>query len=701
MSIARERETGDMTKKFIFDISEYESPSSRIKGFQAIEELGLNRPRPMLVLGHNAFEEYKRVGLTLTLQEAIFDAFSQIREQNPKRGAYIGRAFYVPGIEAPNGPRTAAIRDKSEYMNEVQKFWHFVRENNYDIEGADIALILHPFIDVMDPPRTKYANLKLSVEESLPYSAGSVYPAPLPGIPGRVMIRTLFGPDEAIQHCPQDVFYVDSDTETVIEKKIAYKDKTFIPRGGNNYVLAEVPKGFRSKQSLTDSEAISIAQWARNLNDVRAEFIVQDDGIFFREIAPYDPSQEYELYDLMEGEEIIGPVIRISKIEDVAKIRYEGSIVYFSRSAFQERTTDIFKRVSDQSNSKITALSFGYFETNHPVRIIRDRILPERKRHNLIFVGDREFEDNDWVKISLDVTGKPEVCYQRPFTRAIVNAADTKQLRNGEAGNKLARLSVLAEAGIPVPNGFVIKSNAIWEHLKNIGVITYIDKLASIKRNQQGGITSISDSIRNTIITSSLSGDFKEQLDKAIAECSCERFVVRSSGDEDGKDKSSAGLFESHTNVLPDEVESRIMETVASYFSPTAILDRQRNEQNPLNVSIGVGIQEYIFDPNDSNQMGGTAFTYPEKIVFEIAKGTAESVVNGQAETQVVFNRKTGMAESRPEKYNHDIIQKFEKIQPKLQEYIREIELMFSDYQDIEWVYNQKHGLVIVQARPL
>jgi phosphoenolpyruvate synthase/pyruvate phosphate dikinase len=209
----------------------------------------------------------------------------------------------------------------------------------------------------MNPPRRRYGNIELSENDVLPYSAGSVYPAPLPGFPRRVEIRALFGPDEAIQSCPHDVFFVDPDTETVLEKQIEYKNKTFLPKAGSNYYLSGVPILFREKSSLTDSELITVAKQARNIRGVRAEFIVQEDAVFFREIAPYDPKEVWHHFE--KDEALEGPVIRVGSQRDLSKIKGTRPIIYMGPETFQERTTNLFIQTANTENSQITALVHG------------------------------------------------------------------------------------------------------------------------------------------------------------------------------------------------------------------------------------------------------------------------------------------------------------------------------------------------------
>ena len=194
-----------------------------------------------------------------------------------------------------------------------------------------------------------------------------------------------------------------------------------------------------------------------------------------------------------------------------------------------------------------------------------------------------------------------------------------------------------------------------------------------------------------------------KQIETNIEIIRSERLVVRSSGDEDGKDESRAGLFESHTNVSREEVGTKILKTVASYFTPVAIETIKKSGKTLSNITLGIGIQEYIFDKGRS--FGGTLFTYPDRIIMHVAS-SPEDVVSATAEAsiRITLSRNGNSADTQ---YSGNIASlsfspnEINEICPELVKIGAKIEATFGDYQDIEWVYSKDRGLFIVQARPL
>ena len=93
--------------------------------------------------------------------------------------------------------------------------------------------------------------------------------------------------------------------------------------------------------------------------------------------------------------------------------------------------------------------------------------------------------------------------------------------RVAHTGNKAARLGMMREKGLPVPRGFVVTPSA------------YAEENGHFKLNPEH------------------EGDFEKQLNRIRGK----KLAVRSSGlNEDGSDKSYAGVFESILNVEPENV---------------------------------------------------------------------------------------------------------------------------------------------------
>ncbi|MBU1326507.1 PEP/pyruvate-binding domain-containing protein [Patescibacteria group bacterium] len=690
-------ETGE---RFIFPIEGYVSRASRITGFRQLLEYGLKAPNPMLVLGHDAFVQWREEGgMTPPVEQAVRTAFRRIRTANPGRGAYIGRAFYVPGIDNPNGPRTAAIYDEDEYIHTIEQFYQFVTDQGYDkTPGADIALILHPFIHVMDE-RSTYCGKTIKEGEQLPWTGGYIVPAPAPGREHQVRIAATFGPDEAIQSSPYDEYLVDPRRETVFGKTIQFKPYTYVPKTGSVYEPFPIPLDMQLEQALTDTEAIQIAQEAYKIMsrrpNVRIEFITQPDGVYFREIAPWEPLNELGLLRLDKGETVVAPVIRIRNNRDIRRVTGPRAIVYFGPEAFQQRQTDLFAQVAYTPGiEKMVALVHGSVTTSHMARILGDA------GHNVILVGDEEFTDGAVYQISQLENGDPMVEALNPYEKSVIPFDDVHSLQKGVAGMKVARLSVMRHYGIPVPDGFGVTSQAVQQYLKDIGLQKNIFALDMLDLTNITALEKLTTTIRKKILTSPLPIELASKIQDTASAYKFPYWATRSSGNEDGGETSSlAGLYESPMNISTENIADMIRHTIASYYSAASIITLKRMGQRPSSMKVGVGIHEFI--PIDENTIGAVVFTDQNEIKIEAVLGSPELIVSGHATdfVRILYSRSTLQ-------YTISSIGKptLDINNMRIEEVIhlvKRIEEIFHRFQDIEMLIVPNRGRVVVQTRPI
>jgi hypothetical protein len=688
-----------MPDRLVYPIEDYESSASRIHGFQELLTCEVRVPDPMFILGHEAFKQYldNDNKLTSRLTKEISRAYAAIRHANPARGAFVGRAFFVPGVDNPNGPRTAAIWDNDTFIREVPKFWDFVIEHGYNVEGADIALILHPFINVMDP-RHYYGEIRLSENEWLPWSAGYAVQAGVPGRKQQVEIVATFGPDEAVQSCPADRMLVDPERGTVFRKEIAVKTQTYVPVSEETYVERPILPQFQLEQALTDEEAIAVAQEATKIfscyPDSRVEFILQPDGIYVRELAPWKPTDEKDLLKLDPDRTVVGPVIRVEKEYDVAKVAGLEAIVYFGPEAFRRRTTDLFARVAHLKNiEQLIALVYGTATTSHMARILSDA------GRSVILVGNQDFMEGEPLKISRNQDGSPSIEFINPYHGAIAHFSEVERLARGEAGNKVARLARMRHAGLPIPDGFGIVSQSLWQYLIELGLYEQITSLDTIHLDDLAELEKITNKIQQTILTSKLPKALGEQIRQAVDSCSFAEYAIRSSGSEDADRQSFAGLYQSTTQVKPEEVTSKLRETVSSYFSSASIVLVRQSRQLPSRMSIGVGVHEYI--PTRPGSIGAVVFTFHDAIMIEAIHGSPKEIVSGTAQDylRITVPRISGEAETETVGEPGFAIE--EETLKSLVAVAERVEALFQSFQDIELLVTPKQEIVIVQARPL
>jgi len=606
----------------------------------------------------------------------------------------------VPGIDNPNGPRTAGIYNKNQYIKEVESFWQFVVENKYNVEEADVALVLHPFINAFEE-RKKYGELDIE-GEGLSWAGGYVVSAPEPGKEDQQEIFVTFGSDEAVKSCPHDKMKVSPEQRTVFWKKIVQKTETLKPVEGTSiYELVEIPFSWQRKQALTDEEALMVAREARKVFDknpnTRIEFIVQEDGVYIREIAPWVKEEEMALFTFKPRETMVGSIVRIEKEDDVENIVGSEAIVYFSPEAFRQRTTDLFAMVANFKIEKLVVLAYGTVETSHAIKVLREAGI------NVILVGDKEYKHGDEVEITCDENGLPTIEFVDFYHEAVMRFDERGKLIGGAAGSKVANLALMLEAGFKVPNGFGITSRAVWQYLIEIGLKEKINFLESISSKNSEELKESTTEIRELILKIDLPEGFKNKINEAINCCEFTNYSIRSSGREDEAGRSGAGRFESSINVNSEDVIGTIKRTIASYFSLENIRElRQRGERLSV-MPIGVGVHEYI--PALFGSIGAVVFTGSQEILIEATSGSPEELVKGLADEKlsIKIKRQAGL------ETGEIIFTKSDELELKIDnellenlvDYIKGVENLFGSWQDIELIIMPDGEIVLLQARPM
>jgi len=391
-------------QRFAWEITEYKSQVPRIIGIQKLKSLSLSTPDPMFVLNHSGFEEYKKSGMTQELKTQILKAYQEIRRTNPHRGVYVGRAYFVPGIEAPAGPRTAAIYDEESYLAETENFFKFAIKNGYDVPGANIALVLHPFIHAAEPLMVK--------DPPLEYPGGDLIPLPYMPYRRGILIRATFGPDEAVQGFPHDEYRVEEYSEeyrykeykgrreevTTISITVAQKTETLFPREGRVYERGPIPPQFQTEQALSNIQIVKLAESYKLIEEAfgphRLEFIAQPEGIIFRECLPFNVTPE-TLFPPKKGE-IVGVVTRIVSERDIEKIQPPMAITFLTPEVFQRRDVNLFALLANHAKERkinLVVLSHGSIATSHLVRVFTDLGYP------VTFVGKENYTEGEKVRI--------------------------------------------------------------------------------------------------------------------------------------------------------------------------------------------------------------------------------------------------------------------------------------------------------------
>ncbi len=213
----------------------------------------------------------------------------------------------------------------------------------------------------------------------------------------------------------------------------------------------------------------------------------------------------------------------------------------------------------------------------------------------------------------------------KKFTQ--ISKADTEI-----AGGKGASLGELTQAKIPVPEGFVILSNAFEKFLEKTDLNVEIDAvLDSVDIKEVHTIENASEKILAMIISKEMPEDIKTEILKFYKNLDCKFVAVRSSAtSEDSASAAWAGQLDSFLNTTKETLLENVKRCWASLFTPRAIFYRFEKELNKDKISVAVVVQKMV-----NSEESGIAFSvHPvtqdeNQIIIEAGFGLGEAIVSG------------------------------------------------------------------------
>ena len=220
-------------------------------------------------------------------------------------------------------------------------------------------------------------------------------------------------------------------------------------------------------------------------------------------------------------------------------------------------------------------------------------------------------------------------------------------------GGKASRLAALMEAGLPVPDGFVVRGRAV-------------------ESRRASGAWSHSST---------------DRILREHGRLRAEKVAVRSSGlNEDGEARSYAGVFESILDVKADELIEAIEKVAGSLTS-----DRAKVYSNQQVETGSIVVQAMV-----PAEYAGVLFTEHPGLsgscAVELVAGLGDELVSGRVDPMSFrFGRSSGrpIGESKPPI----------ELSPLL-ELGRKVEELFGRPQDIEWAY-ARGRFFLLQARDI
>jgi pyruvate,water dikinase len=206
-------------------------------------------------------------------------------------------------------------------------------------------------------------------------------------------------------------------------------------------------------------------------------------------------------------------------------------------------------------------------------------------------------------------------------------------------GGKCASLVALTNAGMPVPPGFAVTTDAYTAFIESSGVADDIHALvAGIDPDDVAAVDAVSARIREEIekrpVPPEIHDEFTRAYERLQARFTTETPVaVRSSATaEDLPDASFAGQQDTYLWLTGrDEVSAHVRRCWASLYTTRAIVYRARNGIPNEGLSMAVAVQKMV-----DAKCAGVAMTIDPSngdrstIVIDAAWGLGELVVSGQ-----------------------------------------------------------------------
>jgi len=297
-------------------------------------------------------------------------------------------------------------------------------------------------------------------------------------------------------------------------------------------------------------------------------------------------------------------------------------------------------------------------------------------------------------------------------------------------GGKGGSLGEMTRASIPVPPGFVVKTDAFERFLSALEKEEQIrPKVEALGSDQLSEITALSKHLRARLESSPLPDDIRSELLAAHTELcgagSDAPVAVRSSATtEDAEDASFAGLQDTYLWVKDAEATLKYVRSCwASLYSVPSIAYRRKHGLPEDGVAMAVVIQQMVNARTAGVMFTRSPLTGDRSVVtIEGSWGLGSAVVSGEVTPdRFVIAKITGEISVRviSDKHIQHLpapnggvadVETPEHLRRApclsdaeivgLRDIARRIERHYGRPQDIEWAIDQSGNIVLLQSRP-
>ncbi|MDP7578548.1 MAG: phosphoenolpyruvate synthase [SAR202 cluster bacterium] len=214
-------------------------------------------------------------------------------------------------------------------------------------------------------------------------------------------------------------------------------------------------------------------------------------------------------------------------------------------------------------------------------------------------------------------------------------------------GGKGASLGELLRAGVPVPQGYVVTTDAYREFMSENGIEVEVERvLKDINVNDSSELSRAANQLQESVLSSSLSNSIGSMIRDAYHDLGRGPVAVRSSATiEDLPDASFAGQHRTFLNVVGEEnVVWAVRACWASFFEPRAIFYRENQGIPHSGTGFAVPVQRMV--PAD---VSGVMFTLEPgsteggPMLIEAVYGLGEPLVSGEISPDVYWITRHGL----------------------------------------------------------
>lgn len=214
------------------------------------------------------------------------------------------------------------------------------------------------------------------------------------------------------------------------------------------------------------------------------------------------------------------------------------------------------------------------------------------------------------------------------------------------AGGKGASLCRMSRAGLPVPEGFIVRAETFRSFMETSGLRERVLKaIDEIDFSSTTDLIAKAEKIREMINAAEMPADIADALGEFYTKFDGKPVAVRSSGTaEDLDDASFAGQQETYLFVIgKDDLVRFVKECWASLYNDRAIFYRREKGFDEKEIAIAVVVQKMVNSEKSGVMFTANPITMDRDVaLIEAAWGLGEAIVSGiVTPDNISINKKT------------------------------------------------------------